>query len=477
MTPARLSALELRDLYTRRELSPVEVADAVLELIETLNPALNAVVTPTPALAREQARAAEADYRRGDTEGRPLLGIPYSVKDTIVTKGIRTTMGSRTLADWVPDLDAPAVERCRAAGGVMLGKTNSPEFGWKGETTNVLFGSTRNPWNLALTPGGSSGGAAAAVAAGIGPLALGTDAAGSLRIPAALSGVFAIKASFGRVPVAPAGGIETLPHVGPITRTVCDAALLLDAIAGPDPRDRLSLPAQGVSFLAEAHRGLDGLEGLHVAWSADLGFAPVEPEVAALTAAAARAFEQLGCHVEEVALELDDPFEIVEVLIGAGAAGGHRDTYEQIRELLDPDRIPVLERAFGFTAADVGAALARRGQWADRLRAQTDTYDLLLTPTVPVPAFPIGLEAPPTVAGQSRPGLSWAAFSYPFNLTGQPAASVPCGLTRTGLPVGLQIVGRRLDDALVIRAAAAFEAERPWAHLWPDHAATAVEGL
>jgi aspartyl-tRNA(Asn)/glutamyl-tRNA(Gln) amidotransferase subunit A len=470
VSATRLSALELRERYAKRELSPVEVVEEVLEQIERLNPALNAFVTPTPELAREQARSAEDAFRRSDTEGRPLLGIPYSVKDTIVTKGIRTTMGSRTLADWVPDVDAPAVERCREAGGVMLGKTNSPEFGWKGETTNALFGSTSNPWDLALTPGGSSGGAAAAVAGGMGPLALGTDAAGSLRIPAALSGVFAIKPSFGRVPVAPAGGIETLPHQGPITRTVRDAALLLDTIAGPDPRDRLSLPATGTSFLAELDGGVDGLRA---AWSVDLGYSPVEPEIAALAEAAARAFEDLGCTVDEVALELDDPFEIVDVLIGAGAAGGHRDAYVQVRELLDPDRLSALERAFGYTAADVGAALARRGQFVEKLRAQLEAYDLLLTPTVPVPAFPVGLEAPPDVAGTPRPGLSWAAFSYPFNLTGQPAASVPCGFTEIGLPAGLQIAGRRHDDATVLRAAAAFEEHRPWAHLWPETTAAA----
>ena len=339
----RLSALELRELYRMVELSPVAAVESVLERIERLNPALNAFVTLTPGLAREQAKAAENAYRRGDSKGQPLLGIPFSVKDTIVTKGIRTTMGSRILADWVPEIDAPSVERCRSAGGALLGKTNAPEFGWKGETTNTLSGTSHNPWNLELTPGGSSGGAAAAVASGMGPLALGTDAGGSVRIPAAFCGVVGLKPSFGLVPAAPAGGIETLGHIGLLARTVRDVAFLLDTVAGPDPRDRLSLPQPQTRFLDVVGNGVDRFR---VAWSPDLGFAPIDPEVARLTAAAAALFDGLGCAVEEVTLELDDPFEIVDVLLAAGTAGGHRDNYAQVREQLDPDRVPFVEKGF-----------------------------------------------------------------------------------------------------------------------------------
>jgi aspartyl-tRNA(Asn)/glutamyl-tRNA(Gln) amidotransferase subunit A len=462
----RLSALELRALYREGELSPVEVVEAVLERIDQLNPALNAFVTLTPELAREQAKVAENAYRRGDTDAQALLGVPFSIKDTIVTKGILTTMGSRVLSDWVPEIDAPSVERCREAGGAILGKTNAPEFGWKGETTNALFGTSYNPWSLELTPGGSSGGAAAAVASGLGPLALGTDAGGSIRIPAAFCGVLGLKPSFGLIPVAPGGGIETLPHIGILARTVRDAALLLEVLAGPDPRDRLSLPPVNASYLGAAE---EDVRGLRVAWSPDLGFAPVEPEVLKLTADAANAFQELGCDVEEITPSLSDPFEIVNVLLAAGTAGAHRDNFAAVRTQLDPSRVPFVEEGFRLSAADVGAALAQRAQWADRMRVVLAPYDLLLTPAMPMTAFRAGLDGPGVVAGQERPGgLSWSPFTYPFNLTGQPAASVPCGLSAARLPVGLQIVGRWRDDQGVIRAAAAFEAARPWRDFWPQ---------
>src|SRR5688572_26677885 len=285
-----LSALELREGYRRRELSPVEVVDATLDRIERLNPTLNAYVTVTADLARDRARRAERAYAAG--EARPLDGVPISIKDLTPTKGIRTTRGSLMDPDWVPDYDPPFVERVNAAGAVMLGKTNTPELGWKGDSGNRVVGPTHNPWRHGLTAGGSSGGAAAAAAAGLGPLAQGGDAAGSIRIPASFCGVFGLKPSLGVVPYFPAGAADSLPQIGPITRTVRDAALFLSVLAGPDDRDRTSYIGAGLDFGAS----LDGgIHGLRVAWSPDLGYATVDPEIAAITAAAAATFTELGC--------------------------------------------------------------------------------------------------------------------------------------------------------------------------------------
>jgi len=457
----RLSALELRVAFASRALSPVEAVGAVLDRIETVGRQLNAFVTVTAEEAIDAARRAERAWWRN--EAGPLAGIPFSVKDTIVTKGVRTTMGSRRLADWVPSIDAPSVERCRRAGGALLGKTNTPEFGWKYETTNPLAGTTRNPWNLDLTPGGSSGGAAAVVAAGLGPLALGSDTAGSTRIPAAFCGVIGFKPSYGVIPVAPGSGIETLGHVGVLARAVRDVALMLDVCSGPDPRDRLSLPAGEETFSSAVDRGIDGLR---IAWSSDLGYAAINPEVRDAVAAAVRAFDDVAV-VEEISPSLEDPFEIVEPLLAAGAAGAHRDDFAAVRDELDPERVPVVERGFRLTAADVGAALAARARFVDSMRELMEPYDLLLTPAAPVTAFEVGKQGPATVDGRVLPGLSWGGLAYAFNLTGQPAASVPCGLVG-GLPVGLQIVGPWRDDAAVLRACAAFERARPWAATRPD---------
>jgi aspartyl-tRNA(Asn)/glutamyl-tRNA(Gln) amidotransferase subunit A len=455
---AFLSATELRAAFARRELSPVEVTSALLARIDALDGDLCAFLTTSRDVALEAARHAEAVYARQGDGDAALLGVPLSVKDTILTRGVRTTMGSLLHESWVPQMDAPVVERARAAGAVLLGKTNAPEFSWKGDSGNRLSGPARNPWDTERTAGGSSGGAGAAVASGLGPLGIGSDTAGSTRIPAAFCGVVGLKPSFGLIPVGPAGGIETLSHIGLVTRTVADAALALDALAGPHPLDRLSLPADGAGLAAAA---AGEVRGLRAGWSATLGYAPVEPEVAASAEAAALALEELGVTVEPLELELDDPYEAVHTLLVAGAAGGHRADFDEVRDRLDPERVPWVEEGFRLRAADVGAALIRRARWVERFQAQTKHVDLVLTPAVPVTAFAAGDPGPGTVAGEPRPGLSWASFGYPFNLTGQPAVTVPCEPVG-GLPAGLQIAGRPRDDATVLRAAAAFEAARPW---------------
>jgi len=457
-----LSALELRERYQRRDLSPVEVTEAVLRRIDRLNPRLTAFITVTPEVALTQARVAERAYANG--EAGPLAGIPISIKDLTPTQGIRTTRGSLLDCDWIPTEDAPFVERVRSAGAVMLGKTNTPEYGWKGDSGNRLVGPTHNPWKHGRTAGGSSGGAGAAVAAGLGPLAQGSDGAGSIRIPSSFCGIFGLKPSFGLVPQYPPSVMGDLSHMGPMTRTVRDAALLLNVTAGADSRDRLSW-SSGIDYLT-ALEGVD-LRGLRVAWSPDLGYAAVEPDVRDTAAAAARRFEELGCVVEEANPGLPDPWEYVDVIWASAFAGQHRDNLDQVRDLLDPGRLQVIERGMQMRAADLASARIRREVYVNGMRRFMERYDLLLTPTLPCTAFPAGDDYPRTIAGKPMTYLGWTAFTYPFNLTGQPAATVPCGFDGEGLPIGLQIVGRWHDDVTVLAAAAAFEAIAPWAHARP----------
>jgi aspartyl-tRNA(Asn)/glutamyl-tRNA(Gln) amidotransferase subunit A len=459
----RLPATELRDRYASRELSPVDVTDAVISEIERLQPVLNAFVTVTADRARAQARAAERDYAKG-TAG-PLAGIPISIKDLTLTKGIRTTRGSLLYKDFVPDEDAPIMDRVYAAGAVVLGKTNTPESGWKGETTNRVVGATHNPWKIGHTPGGSSGGAAAAVAAGLGPIAQGSDGAGSIRIPCSFSGLFGIKPSWGLVPQYPSSGVIELAHLGPMTRTVRDAALFLDATAGEDARDRNSW-SSGIDYLAALEN--TDLKGLRVAWSPDLGYAAVEPEVAEATAAAARRFQELGCQIEIADPPLTDPWELVDTIWSAGMAAAHATDFEQVRDLLDPGRVEIILAGQKLPAVALADAFLKRSLYYQAWRQFMERYDLVLTPTLACTAFPVGLDFPGRIAGREMTYLGWTPFTYPFNLTGQPAATVPCGFDSNSLPIGLQIVGRRHDDVTVLRAAAAFEAVAPWADKWPD---------
>jgi aspartyl-tRNA(Asn)/glutamyl-tRNA(Gln) amidotransferase subunit A len=404
---------------------------------------------------------------RGD-KSSPLLGVPISVKDLILTKGIRTTRGSLLYADYVPDEDAPVVERIKAAGAVILGKTNTPELGWRGSTDNRVFGATRNPWNTEKTAGGSSGGASAQVAAGLGPLALGTDGGGSVRIPAAYCGIYALKPSAGRIPVYPPSATGDLSHIGPMTRTVEDSALLLSVLAGADERDRFSLQTDSTNYLAACKKGAtEGLKGLRVAWSADLGYAPVEPEVRALTEKAALRFKELGAEVEEANPGFSSPVDIFNVYFYGGITAAVAEYLPEKADLLDPELLKVVQRGLKYTGQDYGKAnLGRAALW-DIVRRFFQKYDLLLTPALPQTAFELGIPGPSTVAGKPVEGLDWTPFSYPFNLTGNPAASVPCGFASNGLPVGLQIVGPRFADAQVLKASAAFEAIQPWAQFRP----------
>jgi aspartyl-tRNA(Asn)/glutamyl-tRNA(Gln) amidotransferase subunit A len=460
-----LPASELAPAIKRRRLSPVELVKAVLARIERLNPTLNAFVTITAEQALKDARAAERVVMKKGARLGPLHGIPFSTKDLVITKGIRTTFGTRLFADNVPAEDAPMVARLRAAGAIQLGKTNTPMMGWIGATHNLLFGPTRNPWNLDRTPGGSSGGASAAVAAGLGPLAIGTDGGGSIRIPSSLAGIYGIKPTYGLIPVYPFSAAWGVSHIGPMTRTVADAALMLTACAGPDPRDPFSLPGPRLDY-SRALRG--GVKGLRVAWTADLGFArAVDPEVKTACARAARRFRELGCRVEEIAPEWPSPQAAWRTMFLGGIAARLGPALRERRDDIDPGLLTIADEVRGWDSTRFVQAWFDRLAWEEHPRRLFERYDLLLTPTVACPAFKVGLDGPPEIAGTPTGIYDWIPFTYPFNMTGHPGASVPCGFTADRLPIGLQILGRRFEDATVLRASAAFERLAPWAQQRP----------
>jgi aspartyl-tRNA(Asn)/glutamyl-tRNA(Gln) amidotransferase subunit A len=468
LTEAEVSyrpAFQIAADVAARRISPVEVVEALLARIERVNPLLNAYCTLTADQALDDARQAEAAVLRGEALG-PLHGVPVSIKDLIATRGIRTTRGSKLWQEWVPDQDAPVVERVRAAGAIILGKTNTPEIGWKGATDNLVFGPTRNPWDVTRTPGGSTGGGSAQVAAGLGPIAVGTDGGGSLRIPASFAGCYGFKPSFGRVPMYPQSPNASVAHCGPLTDSVRDAAVVLRVLAGPDDRDRLSLPASDTEYLSAV--GGEAIEttlrGLKVAWCDDFGWSywPVAAEVREATRAAALRFQDVGCEVTEVRPNWLEPMEAWNAIFYGGIVGQVGPRLDEVRNLLDPGLVRVVETYRTDSLQDYVLADAARAAFWDQVRHFFGQYALLLTPTMPIAAFALSHDAPGEVPGRLPNGLGWSFFTYPFNLTGQPAASVPCGFTADGLPIGLQIVGPRHADALVLTASAAYEAAAPW---------------
>jgi aspartyl-tRNA(Asn)/glutamyl-tRNA(Gln) amidotransferase subunit A len=454
---ADCSATDLLAMYRSKQASPVEATHAVLARIERLNPKLLAFCHLAGGEALESARASEARWQHGEPIG-VLDGVPTSIKDLILTKGWPTLRGSRTVdAGQAWDVDAPASARLRETGAVLLGKTSTPEFGCKGETNSPRTGITRNPWDPSKTPGGSSGGTAAAVAAGMGPLSVGTDGAGSVRIPAAFCGNFGLKPSFGRVPAYPLSPFGTVAHLGPHTMSVRDAALMLNVLAQPDARDWTSLPYDARDYTVGLE---DGLRGLRIAWSPALGYAKnVHPEIAAACARAIDDLRSAGARIDAVDPGFDDPLEITCGLWFLGAWTVWNTLTPQQQELTDPDFAAEAELGSKISALEAQRLSLRRGALGTHMREFMQRYDLLVTPTVAVPAF----EARPAGHSSLDPAtmLGWTPFSYPFNLTQQPACTIPCGLTTAGLPIGLQFVGPMFGDALVLRAARAYEAMHP----------------
>lgn len=452
-----LTATELLEGYRKKQFSPVEATRAVLERIERLNPVLNAFVLVARKEAMAAAKASEARWRVGHPMGQ-LDGVPVSIKDLLLTRGWPTLRGSKTVDPRGPwNDDAPCVARLREHGVVLLGKTATPEFGWKGVTDGPLSGITRNPWNPKMTPGGSSGGGAAAVASGMGPLTVGTDGGGSIRIPCAFTGLFGIKPSFGRVPAWPLSPMGTVAHVGPMTRSVADAALMMNVITLPDSRDWHSLPWDPRDYRV----GLDdGVKGLRIAYSADLGYAQVDPEVTKIVEKAVRAFTDLGAVVENEDPGFGDALQLFADHWFPGAASVVRSIPAAKRKLMDKGLLEVARDGEKVTTAQYFDAMKQRGALGELMNRFHTRFDLLVTPTLPLPAFKAGRE----VSGlmKEKRWTDWTPFSYPFNLTQQPAATVPCGLTKSGLPVGLHIVGPRYADALVLRAARAFESTHPY---------------
>ncbi|MFF1710681.1 amidase [Streptomyces sp. NPDC058268] len=444
-----LTAVQLVDAYRKGEFSPVDATRAALRRAEEVQPTVNAFVRIDGEEALAQAESSAARWRSGEPQGL-LDGVPVSVKDILLQRGGPTLRGSKTVrTEGTWDEDAPSVARLREHGAVFIGKTTTPEFGWKGVTDSPQSGITRNPYDTSRTAGGSSGGSAAAVALGAAPLSLGTDGGGSVRIPGAFCGIFALKPTYGRVPLYPASAFGTLAHVGPMTRDAADAALMMDVISGPDPRDWSQLGPVADSF----RTGIEGgVRGLRIAYSPSLGGqVAVRPAVAAAVRQAVESLAAQGAYVEETDPDFTDPVEAFHTLWFSGAARVTQHLPPERRELLDPGLREICAQGARYSALDYLAAVDVRMELGRRMGRFHQTYDLLITPTLPITAFEAGAEVPK--GSGHRRWTGWTPFTYPFNLTQQPAATVPCGVDREGLPVGVQIVGARHADAMVLRAA------------------------
>jgi aspartyl-tRNA(Asn)/glutamyl-tRNA(Gln) amidotransferase subunit A len=461
--PALLSATELLALYRARKLSPLEAVQATLARIERFNPIVNAYCHLDPTGALAAAKESEARWRAGSPKGL-VDGLAVGVKDNIHVAGMPSRFGSKLTPDAPQKIDAPAVARLKEQGAIVLGKTAMPEYGWKATSDSPLTGITRNPWDTRMTTGGSSAGAVASAVLGMGALHLGTDGGGSIRIPAAFTGCYGLKPTRARVPAFPASPLGTLAHHGPLTRTVADTALAMTVIAAPDARDVYGWTSPAPDYCAALD---DGVSGLRIAWSPTLGGIAkrVHPDVARLAAAAAKAFADLGATVEEADPDLGaDPIDAWNAFWWPGMALQLQPFAERAADLADPGLLAEAAEGPKMTAIAHIRAQLRRAELHNIFAKFHERFDLLLTPAMPLPAFEAGHLVPPS-GGWGKAWTDWAPFSYPFNLTQQPAASLPCGLTAAGLPVGLQIVGPIGADALVLRASRAFEAAHPFPSL------------
>jgi len=451
------SAADIVALYRSREISPVEVLAATLDRIDRLDRIHNAFVIIDREGALNDARASEERWQRGEPNGL-IDGLPVTVKDLIVVKGMPTRRGSHTTNPVPSEEDGPPVARLRRQGAVFLGKTTTSEFGWKAVTDSPLTGVTRNPWNAHLTSGGSSGGAGVAAALALGILHLGTDGGGSIRVPASFCGIFGFKPTFGVISVHPHSPALSLWHQGPLTRTVPDAALMLTVMAGPDIRDWYAGPELNIDY---RNRLSDGIRGFRIAYSRTLGYAKADQKVVSVVDKAVEELAGLGAHVDEIEPNLDDPIEIMKPLWSVALALGLAPMTKDQRALIDPPILDLADPGFHLSALDYRRLEQARENFSRRMAVLLANYDLLVTPQLAIVAFAAGHEVPP--GSQMQRWWEWSPFTYPFNLTQQPAAAVPCGFTTSGLPVSMQIVGAKFSDALVLRAAHAYEIAHPFA--------------
>jgi len=455
-----MSACEMAEKIKTRELTSQEITEAIIERIEKINPIINAYCTPTFKLAREMAKEADEKVYKNERIP-PLNGIPTSVKDLVLVKGVRTTFGSKIFEDYLPTEDSIVVKRLKDAGCVLLGKTNTPEFGFKGVTDNLIFGATLNPWDLEKTSGGSSGGAAASVVCGMGPLAQGSDGGGSIRHPACFCGVYGLKPSFGRVPIYPRTPtpIADLSVIGPIVRYVSDAALMLDVMKGPFEGDRFSLPNDITNYLDHINEIPNKLK---IGYSLDLGYAKIiNSEFEKVIIKSVHQFESFGFDVEEIKFKGLDPSEAFSThwLINYGY---NLEPYlKEWKEKLDPLLVFWAETGLKIVS-QLPKAMKIRNEFYQYIFDSFRNYDIIITPTTAIPAFEIGIASPTDINGVKVGPTGWQPFTFPFNFTGYPAASIPCGWTNKNLPIGMQIIGKRFEDLLILQVSKAFEDIAPW---------------
>ncbi|MBA7661991.1 Acylamidase [subsurface metagenome] len=455
-----MPASQMLKAIKNQELTSLEITETIIERIEKINPIINAYCTLTFDLAREMAKKADEAVKKGEKLS-PLHGIPTSIKDLNLTRGIRTTFGSKIYEDYIPDEDGLCVARLKKAGIVILGKTNTPEFGYAGVTDNKIFGPTKNPWNLKRTPGGSSGGAAAAVASGISPLALGGDGGGSIRHPATFCGIYGIKPQYGRVPDYPKTGVSFyFTQRGPLVRYVEDAALMLDILKGPHEQDRTSLPKQDVSYFEKINEKPDKLK---VGYTLNLGYAKIiDSEVEKSVKDSVQKFEKLGWSIEPMNLKIRSPFLAFTTLYTASYAYNYKSYLKEWRDKMDPDFLKLIDAGMTYSGLNIMKAMDKRIKFYEKISELFRKYDILITPTVAIPAFELGMMFPPEINGEAVGPTSWMPFTFPFNMTGNPAATIPCGWSKDGLPIGMQIVGPKFDELTVLQVSKAFEEIAPW---------------
>ena len=464
-----MAACDIIEKIKSQELTSQEITEAVIERIQKVNPIINAFCTPTFELAREMAKISDDKVKKGQKLGK-IEGIPTSIKDETLTKGIRTTFGSKLYENFIPPEDALVVKRLKEDGCVILGKTNTPAFGYKGVTDNKIFGATKNPWDLEKTCGGSSGGAAAAVASGLSPLAIGSDGGGSIRIPSALCGVYGLKPNYGRIPYDYSQlAFYTMSHHGPIVRYVKDAALVLDIIAGQDETDRYSVPKPNYSYLEKLN---DKPRKLRIGYSLDLGFAEaLDPIVENSVLDAIQKFEQLNWSVEKSKIKVKNPESLFWTLWASGFGHTFQPFLKKWKDKMDPDFVEIIKMGLNYSTVDLKMAEIQREMIYINISKLLKDFDIIITPTVACPAFEIGksgiydretMKSNIIIDGKRVSILGWLSFTYPFNISGHPAASVPCGWSNEGLPIGMQIVGKRFDELSVLQASKAFEDISPW---------------